>query len=402
MKDLAVPTPKASAATDDRPVPALAPVAGAHSLPRWQRSGVHLLVSVRRTERRFGFAAAALLVALGAEALSIFFAASWTTQFMGRYTLIVPDPFTRADIGVGAEYRIRLLGPVVAWALGLRGVASTMIPALANIPLLMILYCLFRRRHLSVKAAVLAVFLMATTQVTMTSRTLLGYQDSLAFLGILLAMAVRRVELGAVFLFLAGFADQRAFCAVPYLLVWHSLSDPEGRKLGQVVYPGLVYLAAVAAWFAASAVIFRVIGQLRESVGSVASIVRGDYLNMIKPGYLQLCYFMSFKAAWLFPVILLWLWVGRRLWETLILMGSTLAILFASLLVLDLSRASSFCFPAVILGILALREYDQRFCTHALAVCLLLNLITPFYQGMTTGLFTIHYPLVVEVARMLR
>jgi hypothetical protein len=124
-------------------------------------------------------------------------------------------------------------------------------------------------------------------------------------------------------------------------------------------------------------------------------------LDQIKPGYLQLSYIMAFKAACVFPLILLWLWAGRRPLAAGILAFSTAAILLSSLLVLDLSRAACFCFPAVTLGILALWDYDRKFCKHALAICLLINLITPFYQAMTKGLWMINYPLVVELAPLL-
>jgi hypothetical protein len=134
-------------------------------------------------------------------------------------------------------------------------------------------------------------------------------------------------------------------------------------------------------------------------VSSIRVLLGGEWLRVVKPGYLQLNYFMAFKAAWIFPVILAWLWLGRRPVTTLVMVGSSLAILAAALLVLDLSRASTFCFPAVIMGMLALWEYAPRQCVHVLGACYVVNLITPFYQGMTSNLFTIHYPLVVEIAR---
>jgi hypothetical protein len=176
------------------------PRAGTLRLPRWQRVGVRYLAAVRRVEGRFGLAAAALLVALTAEAISFFFAATWTSQFMHRYTLLVENPFVAGNIPLEPEYRMRILGPVISWLLGLHGVASTLVPAVANIPLLALLYAILRRRT-SRKAATLGTLLMATTHLTMTSRTLLGYQDTLGFLLILAAMAVRNAGLGAVCLF---------------------------------------------------------------------------------------------------------------------------------------------------------------------------------------------------------
>ena len=55
----------------------------------------------------------------------------------------------------------------------------------------------------AVPTAILVVLLMATTHLTMSSRTLLGYQDSLVFLMILGAMASRSIALGGLCFFLA-------------------------------------------------------------------------------------------------------------------------------------------------------------------------------------------------------
>jgi hypothetical protein len=44
-----------------------------------------------------------------------------------------------------------------------------------------------------------------------------------------------------------------------------------------------------------------------------------------------------------------------------------------------------------------MREYDRRVCTHALVVSLLPNRTAPFDERMTEWVFTIQYPLVVEI-----
>jgi hypothetical protein len=89
-------------------------------IPRWQRIGSRYLVAVRWAERRLGAVGAALLVALTAESIGIFFAASYYTSYQGRYTPLVPNPFGRAEpygIGAGMEHRVRILGPCIAWVL---------------------------------------------------------------------------------------------------------------------------------------------------------------------------------------------------------------------------------------------------------------------------------------------
>lgn len=367
-----------------------------YRLPRWQRIDSRFLAAVRGVERRFGSVAVALLVALAANLVSVFVAASLTSSFESRFTLIAANPFARGDIGLETGLRMRILGPCIAWVLGLRGTPSTLIPALAAIPLLMLLYDVLAR-HTSRRAAVLATLLMALTHLTIESRTILGYQDSLVFLFILLAMATRRVGLGASSLYLAAFGDQRALLAVPFLLVWHSLFDDGDQPLRRTATRAAAYGLAIGAWFASTALLMSVVGQSRQAVDSMAMHLKGGTVDSIKPGYLQLSYFMAFKAAWVFPVIAVWLWLGPRFWRALVVASTILAILLASLLVQDTARTAAFCFPAVILGILALWERDKRKCIDFLMCCVLINLLTPFYHGMSHGLGPIFYPLPIEI-----
>jgi hypothetical protein len=370
-------------------------------LPRWQRIGPDFVGLIEVVERRFGLIAAAFVVALAAEAISIFFAATYDAQFINRITVLAENPFAKGEIPhTHIEHRLRILGPVIAWGLGLHGMAAAWVPVMANVPLLMLLYGMLARR-LSRPTAITAVILMATTHVTMSSRMLLGYQDSLAFLLMLAAMAAPNIVLSGLFLFLGCFGDQRAIFAVPYILAWRAWVDDlhGGLALQRFLVRGVFLTAVVGAWVALSRALLHSF-QIQAPAGiAIGTYYLGDLLRDLKPGYLQIGLFMCFKAAWIFPLVLLWMWAGKRPLLAAMLGASTLTILVLSAMITDMSRTASFCFPAVILGIVVLGRSDERRCFDMVGACLLVNLISPFYQAMNTGLWMIGYPLPVELAK---
>jgi hypothetical protein len=368
-------------------------------IPNWQRCGAKYASAIEVIEARHGSWAAAFLVGLTAELLSFCVASSIYTHHTGRFVPLAVNPFAVGVVGIVPEHRLRILGPTIAWLLGLRGVAAATIPAFANVPILMLCYRMVRSVT-AVPTAILATFLMATTHLTMSSRTLIGYQDSLVFLLILGAMASRSVWFGGVCLFLAGFGDQRAFFTIPLVLAYHSWrSDRSDQALRMLFLRGLGYGLSIVAWAAASTYLAYLVQSQQTTSRAYTEFLLLKYIDVIKPGYLHICYFMAFKAAWIFPLILVWLWAPGRPWLTLLTASSCLLILTSAVLVHDLSRASTFCFPAVILGMLVLAEHDPDRAFDVVATCALVNFISPFYQGMTSGLWVISYPIFVELPR---
>src|SRR5262249_15231106 len=148
------------------------------TVPAWQRIDRWFLDSLERFEGRYGVLAAALITAVIAEAISILFAATIYDQHHSRFTGLSANPFAFGEVDIPyPEHRLRILGPVVAWAIGLRGKAGAYVPIAFNIPLLMLFYVVLRHRTTR-SLAVVFTLLMATTHVTMESRTLIGYHDT--------------------------------------------------------------------------------------------------------------------------------------------------------------------------------------------------------------------------------
>lgn len=369
----------------------------------WQR-GCRALGTI---EGRRGIFVAGLAAAVLAEAVSFFFASSWYTDHADRFTGLSAAPFAVGDIPIPyAEHRLRLLGPVIAWAMGLGGsIYGTLIPVVANFPLLALAYVFVRRRS-STQMALVSVLLLSTTHLTMSSRTELGYHDSLVYLCILGALLARSLPLKALLLFLALYGDVRALLAVPFILVWpQDLSDAPPTR-SEIVKRAAVCAGAAIAWFISARLLLiafdyqQVLVERVTDAGLWAPVVLdNEVVPAIDPYILHLSVFVAFKAAWLFVFIPIWI-IGQRNR----LMGAFLAMAFAAVavpafVVHDVSRAFGFEFPLILLGFVELWRRRPSTGLTVAGTCLAVNLMSPFYHGMTWGLWVISYPLPLELIR---
>jgi hypothetical protein len=386
MATIVLPGVGESRAGEERPV----------ELAAWQRPDRWFFGLIERVEARYGELASALLVAFFAEAISFLFASTMTDYFRERFTGLSANPFARGPVGIPfPEHRLRILGPVVAWAIGLRGYAGIFVPVAFNIPLLALLYTVVRRRTTQPLAATLTL-LLATTHLTMTSRTLLGYHDTMVFLCAAAAMVCRSTPLGGLFFLLGMFGDPRVVLMVPMMFVWRLTQTDAERPVRDAVTRAGVYFALAAGFAVASRFLLALLDYQSEAGRETARYISGDFLRQMMPSYLHLSAFLSFKAGWLLVFLGVWLWAARRPMAAVILFGNMLLIFAAGLLVLDFSRALTFCFPIAVLGAIELYRVSPRLALPVVGVCYLVNLITPFYQGMTKGLWIQSYPLPVD------
>jgi hypothetical protein len=343
----------------------------------------------------------ALVAAFLAEALSVLVAATpyFDDVQARRFLGLSNNPFAMGRVEIPfAEHRLRILGPTIAWALGLRGKCGVVVPIAANIPMLMMFYVAVRRRA-DRQLALAFVALLATTHVTMTSRTLLGYHDSLVFLCLTVAMLSRSAGVCVLAFFLSLFGDPRAFLTMPLIVLWRLTEQSPRNALRFAAMNGAALAVATVLFFVLAMYLTWVFGYSQDSSDRIRRHLVGGFLSEIRPGFLQLSGFMTFKAGWIFPLLLVWAWAGRRPMLALIAAADLLVIMGSALLVQDVSRAMTFCFPALLLAVLALHRSAPGAVVPVTATSLLVNLISPFYHGMGAGLWVISYPLPVELAR---
>ncbi len=365
-------------------------------VPDWQRIDLRFLRLVEVAESRYGLFAAALLVAMVAETISFLFATTMDEGYHHRFTGLSVDPFARGTVPIPyPEHRLRLLGPVLAWTLGLRGLVGTYVPIAFNVPLLMLFFLVVRRRA-TLPLAIVFTLLMATTHVTMSSRILLGYHDSMVFFFATLAMVCRSPWLAAMSFFLALFGDPRVALMIPLMGIWTLMDPGSERPLATSLRRVAVLVASSAAFVLASDALLRAFEYEDSSTREIERYLALEFLNAMNPMYLHLSASMTFKAGWLLALMPMWLWLTRRPRVVAILAANVLTIAGLAVMVHDFSRALTFCYPLLLLGVLALEEEAPHSALTVVSTCYAINLLTPFYQGMTKGLWLVSYPLSVE------
>jgi hypothetical protein len=216
-------------------------------------------------------------------------------------------------------------------------------------------------------------------------------------------MVSRSLTTSAIVFFLALLGDPRAALTIPMLGGWTLTQEDSPRPLADSLIRVVVLASVVGAFLVFSSVAldflqYKSIFQERVGRSAWAS---GTSIRYVKPGILQLCAFMSFKAGWLLALVPLWLWLARRPFTTLLMLGNLLAIAVLGLFVFDYSRALTFCFPLLMLGAIELDRSARPIAVAIVGTCYMINLITPFYHGITAGLWTLSYPLPVEIVRSL-
>lgn len=372
---------------------------------RWWRAGCRLLAAL---EARRGVFFAGLTAAVFAELVSFFFASSWYVHHAERFTGLSLAPFAIGEVPIPyAEHRLRLLGPVIAWAVGLGGsIYGTLIPVLANLPLLALAY-LFVRQRSSVQMALVSVLLLATTHLTMSSRTVLGYHDSLVYLFCLGALMTKGWLLRSVLLFLALYGDVRAVLVFPFILIWPLSPDDGVPPVRQLVNRAAMCAGVLAIWAASARGLLtlfdydRVLSDRVTGFGFLEPVVMedGEVFDAFDPYILHLSVWVAFKAAWLFVFVPIVIIAERSR-----LLAAYLAMVFvgiagAAFLVHDISRAMALGFPLILLGMTELWRRSPRAGVVLAGTCLAVNLSSPFYHGMTWGLWLINYPLPLELIR---
>jgi hypothetical protein len=337
----------------------------------------------------------ALLVELGSLVLA--FPRGPSVRLVESYAPLCENPFTTHAIGEPA-LRLRLLGPLMAYAMGLRGMSGAAVPLIANVALLACAHSLLRT-HLPKPQAGLAVALLGTTLVTLTSQHWLGYQDSLASLGILLTIVVASPSASVPILALAMFADERAAAAVPLVLTWRVIIMGESVLSKAFLKRCACLGLAILAWFLTTRALLRSLGN-RGFDDLVSEVLGGKYLR-VQYEYAPLGLYYAFRAAWLLPLLaIVRLLSERRTGWLLILLAGLAAVAIPAVLVLDMSRVMSYSFPALLIAIVVLARFDSAALRTYLLCALLLNVaILPIYQVVGTR-FRPLSPMPLSLARM--
>jgi hypothetical protein len=354
---------------------------------------------VTRLEERTGKIGAAILVAVAIQATSFFlYAPPFGGVFLHRlvggvflhrlhhtYIPLCKDPFTRSPVGE-PYVRHRILAPLIAYSIGLRGVSGAAVPVVAITLMLGFLYGLLRR-DLPPDHAAMGVFLLGTTLAVITSQTWLGYADSLGHLGVVVCLLLGSILPLAPIMLLAMLSEERAAVAIPLIVFWHFLRESQEVRWRKAAWRCVVLSASFGLWVVCFLAMKRAFA-IQWPQGFVVGLpFIKEQLTSIPAGA-----FYALRGAWILPIMLAAYWWRRRMLMLAAFLAAILLALGPCIGTGDTSRSMAFAFPAVVIALSELHKEDSARCRLLLETALLLNIVTAQYQVVVNH-FSLYVPL---------
>lgn len=300
------------------------------------------------------------------------------------FLLQCSDPFRR-DIEPALHWR--LLPPLVAHTLGLRGYAPLLLPWLGALLLLTTTAHIFLQRLSSARLAFFATVPICASFAVLSSVNFLGVNDSWAWLALLLATFARPRWVLPIACLLGPWIDERFVIGLPLALIVRAL-DRSTAPAWSTALPLLWLAPYLAARLLAphdASTHFFLSTHLRMSVGWLALAPFG--------------WWMSFRAGWL--AIIAAFALMPTAWRPLVLIAAFAELAVMPLIAADLSRSGVIVFPLLIWGLLALARRYPEHAPRLLGALAVAALLIPAANVVATKLDPID-SLPVELYRFLR
>jgi hypothetical protein len=328
-------------------------------------------------ERRFGRYGAGLLIAV----LLLAIAAVYVTPALQavnhgvNYRALAVSPF---DFKTSNDVRLRILTPLVAHYLFLRGDAYIVLPLLIGVLFLAAIYVHYRRQgYRGVEAAGIAA-LMAFTTPILFALHFQGYTDTTSYLLLFLTLvSLDRHWLWPVFYALALLNHEGNLFAAPMLLL---AANRNGLRLSRTAVI-VALLAAAIVPLALYRHYVQLHGHVQYNLDYYLNWKRLKDSIVFVGQLLPLGVFMAFKLAWSLPLTALADCLGkRRVLDGAFFVGTFLCAAAQLALASDTSRLLTLAFPAVLYGAEVVRErWGQEFFARRLWILIGLNFLVPQY-----------------------
>lgn len=301
------------------------------------------------------------------------------------YVPIAASPFS-AQTPHAPQIRLRILGPLIAWLIGLSGPASGLISWIASFPAFYLIACLARKLFGPNPAAsqltLLTTCFFATLHPFVIGNAWLGYQDSLAALFILLALRLRPWWTLTPVLFLAMLADERSIAAAGLVLCWHFLQDPSDQRRTLARLRIVATIGAFGLWLCYASAMLSHLGMTPVDFVSPALVAFRDLFPK-----LPLHIAMAFRMGWvllLLPFVMpITTATASRRWPAGIALFICVAPVVASACpVADVTRVVGTAFPAVLIAIALLHRWHEAKLPYLLLAAVIYNTFTPVVTGI--------------------
>ena len=366
---------------------------------RWRRLSV-LEAGLVGLERRWTLWGAAALVAIVLLILAAVYVrpATHATYDGVYYTGMAREPFANDNPNA-----YRVLTPLVAYVIGLRGERIQILNvAVAWLLLLLVYYHYRRTAHgplLSLGAATILGFSMPTLFTVFFA----GYTDSTTYLFVFLMLVCRWKPAVYWVLFLLALLNRES---VVFLLPFFLLLPNVGgeRKPARLVWTAVGAVLSLAIYLAARYLIGRYVGP-KHSFDFYFGPLRQDpfyWLRQTAAAY-SAGFFATFKLFWALPVAAVWLALRRRHWlGVLLVVLPVVCALGQSVIAVDTSRVLALGFPSLLVSLeIIRREYGEKPIEPLLAGLIVANLFVPQLYVSSNRIWTMRSSLQAVIDRLL-
>ncbi len=283
-----------------------------------------------------------------------------------------------------AKRTFRLFVPVLAKALGLNSPFS--IYAMQQILTFLGFYWFYRLARKVLDCKALASVLTLTLCFVNFGQTgvvdIFAKFDVFAYTFLIGAMWIQSPWLVFLLCLSASFTDERGLAALPIVIIWHALFEPETRRLG---FERLKTRRAMLAFAPALAMLAYVILRIHLKSQYGFSIPFGDVGVAVILRQINMLYFGTwtmFEGLWLLPVVGSIVLIRQRRWALLTLLTSMLTGYVAiSFIVIDITRSLCFFFPLLFFYLVVLNRESRRFQQGVIMASLAVSALVPTYQA---------------------
>jgi hypothetical protein len=267
----------------------------------------------------------------------------------------------------------RLLTPLVAYLLGLRGERIIILNLLIALVLLAVVYHHTRRELYNPCLSFMVTAMLALTMPTLFTIYYGGYTDSTSYLLILLMLiCVGRPTLFWL-LFLLGLLNREsAIFLLPFFALWHwrSLAAPKTFRRSILIGPA----ATLALYVLFRAVINSQAAVLHSGAFYFQPLLKDPlyWLRQVAGAY-PLGFYSAFKLFWVLPVAAFVLALrGRSYLMAALVVAPVLLAAAQSFIAVDTSRMLAMAFPSLLMSVIVLRKKmsERRLATFMLLIAL--------------------------------
>lgn len=298
-----------------------------------------------------------------------------------------------------SRVNFRLLMPALARVTGMGPAGLLVVQGIAGVLLLFLVAALAYRETSSRTVAALVTLMTGSTFAGTTSFVEhRGVFDGVSICLMLGCMYFSNPALIALFLFAAGWNDERALLAAPLIVVYRLVQGRDGRAFHFASFfsSPLIGLYLGGALHLVSRWYYLTQYAIPHRFDGNGIRVLLNQINMIPMGL-----WTAFEGGWLLlPLALLILYRQRQYVVAILFVLALSGLLLVSLSVVDVSRTTAYCLPAVFvcLALLSRTESPDTVWRLCCVACLISLLWPAYYVGGKSSIWW-QYPLPLQILR---